>query len=60
MARNDYIGELVGASLGHVEEVDIEYEEVEWGEFMQVRAILDIYKPLVRHKKLNISTTEPI
>lgn len=31
MARNEYIGEIVGASLGSVEEVDLEHVEVEWG-----------------------------
>lgn len=31
MVRNYYIGEVIGKSLGVVEEVDLDLEEVEWG-----------------------------
>lgn len=34
MARNEYVGNLVGEALGRVEEVDIEYGNVEWGEYI--------------------------
>lgn len=53
MARNEYISGLVGASIGRVEEVDLEYGEIKWGEFMRVRITLDITKPLIRRKKMN-------
>lgn len=36
MARDQEIGELVGNSIEKLEEVDLEVEEVEWGEFMSV------------------------
>lgn len=32
MARNKIIGEIVGKSVGNVDEVDLEVGEVEWGE----------------------------
>lgn len=54
MACNDYVRGLVRASLGRVETIDLEYGEVEWGEYMQVKVNLDITKPLARRKKLNI------
>lgn len=57
MAQSKYIGRIVGMSLGQVEEVDVNYEEVEWGEFMRIRVSIDITKPLLRHKKLNIGLT---
>lgn len=60
MARNEYIGKLIGASLGRVEEVDIEEGAVEWGEFMQVRVHLDITKPLIQCKKMTIGSSEPV
>lgn len=32
MARNEFIGHEVGISLGELEEIDLDYGEVEWGE----------------------------
>lgn len=58
MAQNEYIGRLVGSSLGRLEEVDI--EEGEWGEFMRIRVHIDITKPLICCKKINIGMSEPI
>lgn len=36
MAHDQEIGELVGNSIEKSEEVDLEVEEVEWGEFMSL------------------------
>lgn len=60
MARNDYVGGLVGVSLGRVEDIDIEYKEVEWREFIRIKVSLDITKPLVWQKKLNIELPKSI
>lgn len=58
MARNEYVGREVGMALGSVEEVDLDYGEVEWGEFMSIRVAMDITKPLLHHKKLNLGGHE--
>lgn len=55
MARNGYVGNLVGSMLGEVLEVDLEMEEVEWGDYMRVRVQLDITKPLQCRKSLKVS-----
>lgn len=47
MARNEYVGREVGAAMGAVKEVDVDYGEVEWGEFMRIRVTIDITKPLL-------------
>lgn len=60
MARNDCIGRMIGDSLGHTKEVDLEVSRVEWGDYMRVRVKLDISKPLVRKKKQTIRMIEPM
>lgn len=40
--------------LGSVNKVDLDYREVKWGEFMRIRITLDIMKPLLRRKKINL------
>lgn len=60
MARNEYVGNLLGEALGRVEEVDIDYGDVEWGEYMQICICLDITKPLLRKKKMNLGLAEPV
>lgn len=54
MTQNEYIKCLIGNALRRFEEVNLDHGEVEWGEFMHIRANLDITKPLLRKKKLNI------
>lgn len=54
MAHNTYVGEEIGKSMGVVEEVDLEPNEVEWGEYMWVKVKLDITKPLLRKKKFTV------
>lgn len=34
MARNKYMGRLIGDKIGRVVEVDIEEDEMAWGEFL--------------------------
>lgn len=41
MAQNEFIGEMVGNSLGKLEEVDLKAREIEWGEFMSVKIRMD-------------------
>lgn len=53
-AWNEYIGRLIGNSLGKFKEIDLDNGEVEWREFMRVRVNLAITRPLLRHKKLSI------
>lgn len=55
LACNEYIENLVGNTLGWVEEVDVIPSEVEWGKLMRIRVTIDVPKPLLRKKKLNIS-----
>lgn len=47
MARNEYMGNVVGKAIGRAEEVDLEKGEMAWGEFMQVRVHVDVRKPLL-------------
>lgn len=47
MACNDYIGKTVDSMMGRVEEVDLDYREVEWGELMQIMVSIYITKPLL-------------
>lgn len=58
MAQNEYIGNLVGEAIGRVEEVDINYRDVEWREYMCVRICIDITKPLLRKNKMNLGLAE--
>ncbi|XP_042974654.1 uncharacterized protein At4g02000-like [Carya illinoinensis] len=54
IARNEYIGKLVGSALGEVLEVDLDKGEMELEEYMRVRVMLDISKPFLRWKRLNV------
>jgi hypothetical protein len=48
------IGKQIGATVGEVVEVDQNDGEVEWGEFLRVRIIIDLTKPLDRGRIINI------
>lgn len=58
MARNESIGRLIDNSLGRFEEIDLAHGKVEWGEFMRIRVSLNITRPLLRRKKLNVGLSE--
>jgi hypothetical protein len=40
--------------MGTVEEVDTDEEGVGWGEFLHVRIIIDLTKPLARGRVINL------
>jgi hypothetical protein len=48
------IGKQIGATVGEVVEVDQNDGEAKWGEFLRVRIIIDLTKPLDRGRKINI------
>lgn len=54
LALNKYIGRTIRVSLVRVEKVDLEYREIKWGEFMTIRVSIDITKPILQWKRLNI------
>ncbi|XP_042964598.1 uncharacterized protein LOC122298810 [Carya illinoinensis] len=60
IARNEYMGSLLGSKIGKVIEVDIVKGEVAWGEFLRVRVAMDISKPLLRGKLVNIGLEKPV
>lgn len=60
MARNEHVKSKVGVALGRVEEVDVAFKEVEWGEYMRVRVELNKTKPLICWKKFNIGLSKPV
>jgi hypothetical protein len=47
-------GGMIGSSVGEVEVVDIDVNGVGWGEFLQVRVLIDLMKPLARGRKLKL------
>jgi hypothetical protein len=48
------MGHRIGASMGVVEEVDVDEVGVGWGEFLRVRIVLDVTKPLSRGRFLKL------
>lgn len=60
MACNWYIGKTIGTSVGRVEEVDFEYGEVKLGVVMRIQVSIDITKPILRRKCLNIGLAKQI
>jgi hypothetical protein len=48
------VGHKIGATVGQVDEVDILDDEVGWGEYLQVRIVLEITKPLARGRMLHL------
>lgn len=53
-AKNEYTGNLIGNHIGRVVEVDVEKNEMAWGEYMRIRVSMDITKPLLKGKRINI------
>ncbi|KAF5471635.1 hypothetical protein F2P56_008413 [Juglans regia] len=58
-ARSVEVGQLIGKSLGHMEDIDLIDGEIAWGEFMRIRVCIDITKSLLRGKKLCIGSRTP-
>lgn len=49
------IGHQIGSSMGHVEEVDVDDDEMGWGEFFRVKITFDLPKPLMKGRMLKIN-----
>ena len=54
------IGEDIGNDIGRTIEVDIPENGIGWGRFLCIRVALDITKPLLRGKILEIEEGHPI
>jgi hypothetical protein len=48
------VGYQIGATMGTMEEVDIDEEGVGWGKFLQVGIRIDLTKPLARGRVINL------
>jgi hypothetical protein len=48
------IGLKIARSMGYVEEVDVIDDEAGWGEYLRVRVMLDLTKPLTRGRMLHL------
>ena len=48
------VGRKIGGTMGEVEEVDVNDEGVGWGEYLRVRVLLDLSKPLSRGRMLRL------
>lgn len=48
------IGFKIGSSVGKVEDVDVTYDGVGWGEYLRVKITLDLMKPLSRGRMLKM------
>lgn len=59
MARNVYMGCLIRNSFSQVVEVDREEDEVTWGEYLRMRININITKPHLRGKGVNIRIDKP-
>lgn len=51
---NTQVGKLIRESIGEVEDIDAEEESAAWGKYLKTRIKLDISKPLLRGKKVNL------
>lgn len=49
---NREVGNLMGQSIGSVEEVDVTGDGVGWGRCLRIRVYIDITKPLKRGRAL--------
>ena len=48
------IGAVLGESIGDVEEVDADEEQMAWGKYLRVRVAVNISRPLKRGSKLSV------
>jgi hypothetical protein len=47
-------GGMIGSSVGEVEVVDTDANGVGWGDFLQVRVLINLTKPLAHGRKLKL------
>ncbi|XP_041011254.1 uncharacterized protein LOC121255023 [Juglans microcarpa x Juglans regia] len=55
VGMNCECGERIGRSLGVVEEVEVDEDDVGWGTFLRVKVLLDLTKPIARRRKVTIN-----
>jgi hypothetical protein len=48
------VGQQIGATVGEVEEVEADEDGVGWGEYLRVRVVIDLAKPLARGRTITI------
>jgi hypothetical protein len=48
------MGTRIGSTMGKVEEVEVDEDGIGWGEYLRVRIVLDLTKPLSRGRFLHI------
>jgi hypothetical protein len=48
------MGMRIGSSVGEVEEVEVDEDGVGWGEYLRVRIVLDLSKPISRGRILHV------
>ena len=48
------VGRKIGATMGTMEAVDVDANGMGWGESLWVKIRLDLMKPLLRGRKLNV------
>lgn len=58
-AQSEYMGRQIGGSIGEVVKVDFEEDNYAWGEFMRVWVNIDISKPLLLGKNVNVGVDKP-
>lgn len=60
MAYNEYIVKEVRRAIGNMKEVDLDEGEIELGEYMRIRVYIEVTKPLLRRKNLNLGLQEHV
>jgi hypothetical protein len=48
------VGHKIGSSVGEVEEIDMLEDEAGWGEFLRVKVLMDLSKPIPIGRKLHL------
>lgn len=51
---NRLSGERIGSSIGRVEEVDVEDDDIGWGSYLQVKVCLKLTKPIAHGRTITI------
>jgi hypothetical protein len=49
------VGYQIGGSVGEVEDVEVDEDGMGWGEFLRVRILLDLSKPLPRGRMITLN-----
>jgi hypothetical protein len=54
VCMNQAIGRRIGSTVGLVEVVDTEKDGIGWGEYLRVKVVVDLFKPLARGRMLKL------